>query len=132
MEESRVFAHRAAVEQAVQFCDLAIGLSERQRSRLTELFLQETRPTPKQESSGLSLQFTMILQTATLSREKLKPIFEERQWHVVSALLKQLEEGAKAAGAQAVAQGRLGELIIEDVVGGEAERPDPPPDPQNE
>ena len=42
-EESTAFGHRAAVEQAVQVCDLAIGLTDDQRRRLTELFMNEIR-----------------------------------------------------------------------------------------
>ena len=52
VEESRAFAHRAAVEQAVQFCDLAIGLNDDQRRRLTELFVNETRQMKRKESVG--------------------------------------------------------------------------------
>jgi hypothetical protein len=98
MEESRAFEHRAAVEQAVQFCDLAIGLNDDQRRRLTELFLSETRQMKRKESSELSLQFMMVLQTAKLSRDKLKAIFDAAQWEVMSALLKQLQQGVNAVG----------------------------------
>ena len=91
IEESRAFEHRAAVEQAVQFCDLAIGLNDEQRRRLTELFLNETRQMKRKESSELSLQFMMVLQTAKLSREKLKPIFDE-------AAMESDERPAQAAG----------------------------------
>ena len=113
MEESRAFEHRAAVEQAVQFCDLAIGLNDDQRRKLTELFLCETRQMKRKESSELSLQFMMVLQTAKLSREKLKPIFDDAQWEVMSALLKQLQQGVNAVGFGALgAPARVNVMMI--------------------
>jgi hypothetical protein len=98
VEESQVFAYRAAVAQAVQFCDLAIGLRDEQRRRLSELFMGEARRVTKRESSELSLQFLMVLRTAKLPREKLRTIFDKQQWEVMSALLKQLEQGVNAVG----------------------------------
>jgi hypothetical protein len=115
-DESREFGHRAAVEQAVQFCDLAIGLSAEQRRRLTELFVNETRKLKRNESSELSQQFMMVLQTAKLSREKLKPIFDQEQWKVMSALLKQLEEGVNAIGFGAINVGNVVEEFFGDVM----------------
>ena len=40
----------------------------------------------------------MILQVPKLSRQKLKAIFDEEQWVVMAALLKQLEQGMNAIG----------------------------------
>ena len=102
LEQSRAFEHRAAVEQAVQFCDLAIGLNDDQRRRLTELFVNETRQIKRKDSSELTLQFIMILHTAKLSRDKLKAIFDEQQWEVMSVLLKQLGQGVNAVGLGAM------------------------------
>jgi hypothetical protein len=113
-EESRAFEHRAAVEQAVRFCDLAIGLTDDQRRRLTELFVNETRQMKRKESSELSLQFLMVLQTAKLSRDKLRPIFDAEQWEVMSALLKQLQRGVNAVGPGAVCAPARVNLMIED------------------
>ena len=52
VEESQAFEHRAAVQQAVQVCDLAIGLDDDQRRRLTELFMNETRKMKRNEYVG--------------------------------------------------------------------------------
>jgi hypothetical protein len=112
IEESRAFAHRAAVEQAVQFCDLAIGLNNDQRRRLTELFVNETRRIKRNESSEISLQFMMVLQTAKLSRAKLKAIFDAAQWKVMIALLKQLETGVNAVGPEAIQIGRQVDVLL--------------------
>ena len=68
MEESRAFSHRAAVLQAVQFCDAAVGLKDEQRRWLTELFVLETRQMKRDLSSEFPLQFLMVLKTAKLSR----------------------------------------------------------------
>ncbi len=51
-----------------------------------------------EETSELPAQFVMLLNTAKLSRPKLKAIFDKRQWVVMSALIKQLEEGVNAVG----------------------------------
>jgi hypothetical protein len=108
VEESRAFSHRAAVLQAVQFCDAAVGLKDEQRRRLTELFVLETRQMKRDLSSELPLQFLMVLKTAKLSRAKLRAILDERQWFVMSALLKQLEQGVNAVGFGAIMGGMPG------------------------
>ena len=91
-EESNSFARRAAIARAVEYCDLAIGLNDDQRRRLTELFTAETRPLKRNESSEISLEFTIFMQVPKLSQKKLKAIFDEEQWVVMAALLKQLEQ----------------------------------------
>ena len=92
-EESRVFAYRAAVEQAVQFCDVAIGLKGEQRGKLTELFAIQARQMKRDEKAGLSLPYSMVVETARLSRAKLKAILDEPQWHMMTAIIKRLESG---------------------------------------
>jgi hypothetical protein len=133
VEESRAFEHRAAVEHAVQFCDLAIGLTNDQRRRLTELFVNETRQMKRKESSELSLQFLMVLQTAKLSRDKLKAIFDAAQWEVMSALLKELQQEVNAVGFGALRMPArvdvfIGEVLLDvrahEVIGPPAERKD--------
>jgi hypothetical protein len=116
VEESQVFAHRAAVEQAVQFCDMAIGLTADQRRRLIELFMDEAPRVSRKDTSELSLQFLMLLQTAKLSREKLRTIFDKQQWEVMSALLKQLEKGVNAVGFGAIQPPIKFDLVIERTV----------------
>jgi hypothetical protein len=96
--EARAFASRAAVEQAVQFCDVAVGLKDEQRRKLTELLVHETREMKPEEPAGLPAQFSMVLVTAKSSHAKFKAIFDERQWRAMSELLKQLEQGARAGG----------------------------------
>jgi hypothetical protein len=56
----------------------------------------------RKESSELSLQFMMVVQTAKLSRGKLKAIFDAEQWKVMAALLKQLEQGVNAGALGAI------------------------------
>lgn len=91
-EESKSFARRVAIARAVEYCDLAIGLNDDQRRRLTELFTAETRSLKRNESSEISLEFTIFMQVPKLSQKKLKAIFDEEQWVVMVALLKQLEQ----------------------------------------
>jgi hypothetical protein len=66
------------------------------------LFVLETRQMKRDLSSELPLQFLMVLKTAKLSRAKLREILDERQWFVMSALLKQLEQGVNAVGFGAI------------------------------
>jgi hypothetical protein len=93
--ESARFSHRAAVLQAVQVCDHAIGLKDEQRRRLTELFTVDTRQMKKEEPSALPLQSVIVLNTARLSGARLKAIFDERQWLTMTKLLTQMQRGAK-------------------------------------
>ena len=67
-EEAKTFARRAAVLQAVQYLDLAIGLTELQRQKLSELFLRDLKRTKQPERAELPLQFMMILRTSKLPR----------------------------------------------------------------
>jgi hypothetical protein len=115
VDESRAFAHQAAASQAVQVCDMAVGLNDEQRRRLTGLFELETRQMERKAPTELTRQLLIILETSKLSRAKLKAIFDDRQWIVMSALLKQLEDG---------------ERLEIDV--GPIEQPVPPPDDKDQ
>jgi hypothetical protein len=75
----------------------------------------------------------MVLQTAKLSRDKLKAIFDDRQWDVMSSLLKQLQQGVNAVGLGAIrapagAQVLIGEVFLDmgelEAVGPPAQRKD--------
>ncbi len=106
-EEARAFANRAAVEQAVQFCDVAIGLNGEQRGKLTELFASRGRQMKQDEKSGLPLPYSMVVETARLSRDKLKAIFDERQWRMMTSIIKQMQSGDAVGLARIPANGVL-------------------------
>ena len=106
-EEARAFAHRAAVEQAVQFCDVAIGLKGEQRGKLTELFVSRSRQIKRYEKSGLPLPYSMVVETARSSRDKLKAIFDERQWRMMTSIIKQMQSGDAVGFGRIPANGVL-------------------------
>jgi hypothetical protein len=92
-DESRAFARRAAVEQAVEVCDIAVGLKDEQRRKLTEFFASEERQGKRAGEPEPSQAFSMFFTRARASEAKFKAIFDTRQWRGMSVLVKQMEEG---------------------------------------
>jgi hypothetical protein len=113
-EASRAFECGAAVLQAVQFCDVAIGMKDDQRRKLTELFVLETRR-KRDRSPGSPVAFSTILMTAKMSPDRFKAIFDERQWRRMSDLLKEVEQNGNVVGFQGILGN--GNVILLDVQG---------------
>jgi hypothetical protein len=88
--QSRSFRHRAKVDLFVQSLDIVAGLSDRQRERLTELLLRETRPA---RNSFVDFDVEIVIaQTAELPESKIRPIFDRDQWHAVAPVLQALKQ----------------------------------------
>jgi len=87
LRERRQFHYRSRVDLVVATLGNAVGLSTDQRRRFTQLYLDETRP-PK--SFGRNDYQAVLLQAANLPEEKLKPIFNDTQWRVLSRYFTQV------------------------------------------
>jgi hypothetical protein len=87
LRERRQFHYRSRVDLVVATLGNAVGLSTDQRRRFTKLYLDETRP-PK--SFGRNDYQAVLLQAANLPEEKLKPIFNDTQWRVLSRYFAQV------------------------------------------
>ncbi|MFO0889970.1 MAG: hypothetical protein U0790_12625 [Isosphaeraceae bacterium] len=84
LRDKQRFAYRAKVELAVAQVDQSLGLSDRQRRELVELILQESKPPAR---FGQYAYYLVLYQASRIPREKLRPLFEEKQWaHFVRTL----------------------------------------------
>lgn len=81
LRDKRLFRYRAKVHLVVANLDNAVAMNAKQRRRLLTLFLEETRPPAK---SGPYDYYVAMLQASRLSRDKLKPIFNDHQWRLMS------------------------------------------------
>jgi len=81
LEEKRAFRYRADVELAVAALANSLGMSALGRQRFVKLLLEETRP-PK--FFGSAENQVVMLQAAKLPEAKVRPIFDEAQWRVLS------------------------------------------------
>jgi hypothetical protein len=98
LEQKRSFRYRAAVELAVVPLGSSLGLTTDQRRRFVKLLLDETRA-PR--NYGAREDHVVMLQAAKLPEAKLRPIFDDRQWRVLSerfAEAKQMEQAMRDNG----------------------------------
>ncbi|HLJ97118.1 MAG TPA: hypothetical protein VKU02_28395 [Gemmataceae bacterium] len=87
--ERRAFHHRATVELAVTVLEQGMPLRDAQRRELITLLMNQTKPPRK---SGQAAQYYFIMyQLGRLPEEKLKPLFDNAQWKVVSRQLNQFK-----------------------------------------
>lgn len=87
--DRRTFRYHAKILLALTVMDTGVPLRDEQRQRLIQLLQAETKP-PKR--FGQFDNFVVLLQMAKLPPEKLKPIFDERQWKALQAQLEQAKQ----------------------------------------
>jgi hypothetical protein len=96
--ERRASRHRESIEKAIDELERGIVLRDPQERELITLLTKETKP-PKR--SGPYEAFVILLQLARLPDDKLKRLFDQDQWGVVSQQLArygQLEPMLKQVG----------------------------------
>jgi hypothetical protein len=86
--ERREFRHRANIELAATTLEQNMPLRDAQRRELITLLLNQTKP-PRR--SGPYDTFLIMFQLGRLPEEKLKLIFDDVQWKVVSRHLAQFK-----------------------------------------
>src|SRR5262249_40456127 len=87
--ERRQFRYQATIELLVTKLDEALVMRAAQRRELERLLLEETRP-PAQ--FGPYDQQIVLLQAGQIAEEKLKPLFNEQQWQVLSRQFQKARE----------------------------------------
>lgn len=80
------FRYKARVELMVSTLGNSLGLSAEQRRKFVKVVLAESRPPRNFGSSDYQV---VLLQTAKIPEEKLKPIFDTDQWPVLKRYLEQ-------------------------------------------
>jgi len=96
--ERRAARYRARVELAVEMIDGYVGLAADRRRQLVDVIAGETKVPPR---TGQYEFYLVIYQAGQIPEEKIRPLFDEAQWKVMSQLLrqaKQYESFLKAGG----------------------------------
>ena len=88
LTNKRLFRYRAKVDLTVAFLDNAVGFKADQRKKLSEILLVETKP-PRRY--GQYDYYVVMWQAAHLPEAKLKPLFDETQWKLLSRQLTQVK-----------------------------------------
>jgi hypothetical protein len=86
ISERNRFRYRARVELAVAQLDQSVGFRDDQRRKLIELILRETPPPAR---FGQYDYYLVLYQTSRIPEEKIKTIFDEKQWAFLSRQLNQ-------------------------------------------
>jgi hypothetical protein len=86
--ERRLFRYGSKVGAAVARLDGSLALTREQRRKLTEVIMKETKP-PRQ--FGQQDQQVVLLQASKLPEAKLRPIFDDAQWKVLSRQFAQVQ-----------------------------------------
>ena len=107
LADKRLFRYRAKVDLTVAFLDNAVGFKADQRKKLSELLLAETKP-PRRY--GQYDYYVVMWQAAHLPEDKVKPIFDDTQWKLLSRQLTQV----KGMGQFLKQNGYLDDLTPED------------------
>jgi hypothetical protein len=87
VREKNQFRYRARVELGVAHLDQAIGFRDEQRRRLVDLILRDTRPPTR---FGQYDYYLVMYQTSQIPVEKIKPLFDDKQWQFLSRQLDQM------------------------------------------
>jgi hypothetical protein len=98
LRERQAFRHRANIELTVTVLEQAMPLRDAQRRAFIEFLLKETKP-PRR--SGQYEFYVSMYQLGRLPEEKVKPLFNDAQWKVVSRMRDQykgIEEFLKQHG----------------------------------
>jgi hypothetical protein len=96
--ERRASRHRESVEMAVAILQRGIRLRDAQRRELTALITKETKPSRRPSPYG---PYVLLLQLDRVPQEKLKRLFDDKQWETVAEQLaqcRQLEPMLRQAG----------------------------------
>jgi hypothetical protein len=86
--ERRRFRYGAKVDGFIARLDNSLGLTDEQRRKIRKVVLDETLP-PR--SFGQQDQQVVTLQVSKIPEAKLRPIFDEAQWKIVSRQLAQVK-----------------------------------------
>jgi hypothetical protein len=86
VEDKNRFRYRAKVELVVAQLDQSVGLRDEQRRGLIELILSETQPPNR---FGQYDYYLVLYQAGRIAERKLKPLFEVRQWALLTRRLNQ-------------------------------------------
>ena len=87
--ERRAFLYRAKFEAVIANFGGVLGLRAEQRLRLADLLLEATSPP---WSFGQYDYYVVMIQMCRLPEERLKPIFDEVQWRVLSQQFNQVRQ----------------------------------------
>jgi hypothetical protein len=87
--ERRQFRYQACVELLVTKLDEALVMRGEQRRQFERLLLEETRPPAR---FGPYDRQVVMLQAAQISEDKLKPLFDDHQWKILSRQLQKARE----------------------------------------
>jgi hypothetical protein len=89
--ERRASRHRASIDQAVGILQRGIPLSDAQRRELITLMANETKPSRRPGPYDYD-SYVLLWQLGRLPEEKLKPLFDDKQWQMVKLQLDQVKE----------------------------------------
>jgi hypothetical protein len=89
--QQKLRRYEAAVGWYVFQLNKTLGLSEEHRQRLVDTIVKETRP-PRRYDQWLN--WYVLNQAASISEDKVAPIFDEIQWQVYRRLLSQAKQWA--------------------------------------
>ena len=84
--ERRTFRYHAKIDLVVAMLENSLPLRDDQRQRVRKLLRYETQPPRK---FGQYDYYVVMYQLSKLPEEKLKPIFEEAQWRLLSKQFQQ-------------------------------------------
>src|SRR5207249_1887352 len=82
--ERREFRHRANARLAVNMLEQSVPLRHEQRQQLIALLISQIKPPRK---SGAMDYYLIMYRASQLPEAKLRPLFDELQWKIVSRQL---------------------------------------------
>jgi hypothetical protein len=80
----RRFRYQAAIAVSLTLVENGLGLTHQQRQKLTELLLEQSPP----RNFGAYDQYVINYRLSKIPTDKLKPLFDERQWTALETLMK--------------------------------------------
>ncbi len=116
LADKRLFRYRAKVDLTVAFLDNAVGFKADQRKKLAEILMAETKPPRKY---GQYDYYVVMWQAAKLPEAKIKPIFDDTQWKLLSRQLTQVQ----GMGQFLKQNGYLDEISDEAIKAADAPKP---------
>jgi hypothetical protein len=86
LRDKQLFRYRAKVELVVAQLDQTLGLSDHQRREFVDLIIKESQPPTRY---GQYDYYLILYQIGKLHRERLRPLFKDKQW---AFLVRQLDQ----------------------------------------
>lgn len=86
LQRRNSFRYRAKIELVVAQLDQSVGFRSEQRKKLIDLILTET---DAPERYGQYDYYLVLYQAARIPADKLRPLFDDRQWALLQRLLNQ-------------------------------------------